>query len=286
MPEGVATTVYRATRGDERFYLRVLPEEGATFAPEVRAHQLARALGCRVPEVLAYAAYDPAFERSTMLTTEIPGRPLSAEVDPADARRIVHAAGRDLAKLNLTPVDGFGWVDRQSRGIDVELSGKHPDLDALLDSEYRRSIDGLPSGAVPGLPPTKLDAGLRATLEAARGNHPSRLVHGDFDTTHIFVEDGEYSGIIDFGEIRGMPGAYDLGHHLMHDRERLPYSTIDWLIEGYAESAPQTGNDLEQIRVWSTLIAARALYRGLERSPDSEIVATARRSLRRNLLKD
>jgi hypothetical protein len=31
----------------------------------------------------------------------------------------------------------------------------------------------------------------------------AHLAHGDFDMTHIYQEDGRYTGIIDFGEIRG-----------------------------------------------------------------------------------
>ncbi|MEZ4571004.1 MAG: hypothetical protein R2849_11885 [Thermomicrobiales bacterium] len=49
--DGASTIVYRFQRGTERFYLRILPEEGSTFAPEVLAHQLAGSLGCSVPEV-------------------------------------------------------------------------------------------------------------------------------------------------------------------------------------------------------------------------------------------
>jgi len=284
LTDGVSTIVYRATRGDECFYLRILPEVDATFAPEVRAHQLARELGCAVPEVLAYEARDPILERSTMLTTEIAGQPLSVEIDVAAARRIVMAAGRDLARINSIPVEGFGWVDRSAQEIESGLRGEHHDLDVLLDGEYRQVLDSLPDDAVPGLPSGELGHGLRAALAAAQCDDPARLVHGDFDTSHIFVAEGSYSGIIDFGEIRGMPDTYDLGHHLMHDRERLPYSTVGWLLEGYREMRPLSETAGDRMRAWSLLIAARALSRGLQRAPDSRIVATARRSLLRTLV--
>lgn len=35
------------------------------------------------------------------------------------------------------------------------------------------------------------------------------LVHGEFDTSHIFGRDGEYTGLIDFGEIRGADYSFD-----------------------------------------------------------------------------
>ncbi|MEZ4571006.1 MAG: hypothetical protein R2849_11895 [Thermomicrobiales bacterium] len=59
-----------------------------------------------------------------------------------------------------------------------------------------------------------------------------------------------------------MPRLYDLGHHLMHDRERLPYSTFGWLLEGYGEVTALPEAHREMILAWSRLIAARALLRG------------------------
>lgn len=283
MTDGVSTIVYRAERGGERFYLRVLPEAGTTFGPEARAHQHARSLGCRVPEVLAYEASDPVLERSIMLMTEIPGRPLSADLSPADAEAIVKAAGRDLARINAIPVSGFGWVDRSSADIPTEITAMHPTLDDMLDTEYRPVIERLPDGAVRDIDPESLRQALHRALEAVRGGGDSVLVHGDFDASHIFVDNERYSGIIDFGEIRGMPALYDLGHHWMHDRERLPYSTLDWLIAGYSEVKPLPEDATRWIRAWSCLIVARALVRGLRRNPESQIVVAARSSLSRDL---
>src|SRR5690348_8944848 len=52
--EGVSTYVYRLRAADTVYYLRVLPEEGASFAPEVYAHQRLRERGARVPEVIYF----------------------------------------------------------------------------------------------------------------------------------------------------------------------------------------------------------------------------------------
>ncbi len=283
MTDGVSTVVYRATRGAERFYLRILPEADATFAPEARAHQLARQLGCAVPEVLAYEAQDPVLERSTMLTTEIPGQPLDPGADPAVVRAAMMAAGRDLARINSIAVDGLGWVDRGGAVVPEELSGEHPELDAALAAEYRPALEHLPVTALPGLPRGRVLNALEAAFEHVRGDKPARLAHGDFDTSHIFVHEGAYAGIIDFGEMRGMPATYDLGHHLLHDCERLALSTVGWLLAGYAEISPDVAADREQIRAWSILIAACALQRGIEKDPDSAIVAMTRRYLYQNV---
>ena len=50
------------------------------------------------------------------------------------------------------------------------------------------------------------------TSERRRDLESAWLAHGDFDATAIFYRDGRYSGLIDFGEIRGTEPLFDLGH--------------------------------------------------------------------------
>ncbi len=67
--EGVSTYVYRIYRGHELFYLRVLPEVNASFAPEVYVHEMLRAKNVKVPEVVYFEHYNEAVQRSVMVTT-------------------------------------------------------------------------------------------------------------------------------------------------------------------------------------------------------------------------
>ena len=281
--EGVSTVVYRARRREEGFYLRILPELGLTFAPEVQVHERARALGCQVPEVLAYEACDPVLERSVMLTSEIPGRPISPKIDRSAAREVMREAGRDLARINSIPVDGFGWIDRRSASVDAPLSAAHQSLEALIGSEYRPALVSFPDDAVPGIQFDRIVAALDEAIALLSSEKTARLAHGDFDTSHIFVQEDQYSGIIDFGEVRGAPWFYDLAHHRMHDRERLPFSTLSWLIEGYEQITPLPDDFHVQLSSMTLLIAARSLHRGHQQSPDSQIVQTARHALRREI---
>jgi Phosphotransferase enzyme family len=114
--EGVSTFVYRILCGDETFYLRVLPEEGASFAPEVAAHTLLRQRQVNVPEVIYFEQRNELLQRSIMMTTAIEGRPLrlSPALSAGVREAIVAEAGQDLAWINSVPVEGFGWVQRDS----------------------------------------------------------------------------------------------------------------------------------------------------------------------------
>jgi aminoglycoside phosphotransferase len=76
--EGGSTYVYRLRTENERFYLRVLPEEGVSFLPEVEVHRRLRENGVAVPEVVYFEANNEWVQRSIMVTTEIPGTPISS----------------------------------------------------------------------------------------------------------------------------------------------------------------------------------------------------------------
>ncbi|MDP9374013.1 MAG: aminoglycoside phosphotransferase family protein [Chloroflexota bacterium] len=265
--EGVSTRVYRIHRGDERFYLRVLPEAGASFAPEVLAHALLRERGVNVPEVVHFEGYNDTLGRSVMVTTEIRGRPVGRRGVDGDPRHILVEAGRQLAVINSIPVAGFGWIRRGGDTIThTHLAAEHPThrafvgehLEADLALLARRVLSGREIAAV-----REVIDHHGAWLDAER----AWLAHGDFDATHIFERDGRYSGIIDFGEIRGGDRWYDLGHFRMHDGETLPVLALPWLLEGYGAVAPLPADHPGRIAFASLLIAIRALARALRKRP-------------------
>jgi hypothetical protein len=159
-------------------------------------------------------------------------------MDMDEVREILQSAGRDLARINSIPVAGFGWVERETDIVADPLSAPYENFEVMVKTEYLPAIEALAGDALPGAGKAHLKAAACTAIQSSNGPGEARLAHGDFDTSHIFVHESRYSGIIDFGEIRRMLLAYDLAHHLMHDREWMPYSTIDWLIEGYRDVRP------------------------------------------------
>jgi Ser/Thr protein kinase RdoA (MazF antagonist) len=251
--EGVSAQVYRLARGDEVFYLRVAESAEANLGVEAALLHELRRLGVSVPEVVFLERNDAALERSVLITTAVPGAPL----ERASMPDVLRAAGRDLAVLNRLPVDGFGWIRRDA---DWPLAGELAAYDELVVSELPSPWPG-PLAAL--LSNAELDA-LQALFEAERRRPvASLLAHGDFDTTQIFHQDGRYTGLIDFGDIRGADPYFDLGtFHLVHgkrDPDFLPH-----LLEGYrAASALQL--DGEAILRSAILLGLRQLSRWVER---------------------
>lgn len=246
--------------GNEVFYLRIAEERATSLAPEARAHTLLRERGVKAPEVVYFEPFDEALERSVMLTTEIRGEPLSLGGFDANTPVILREAGRDLARINDVLVEGFGWIRRdQENG--AMLQAEHGTQRAFV-LEYLDADLALLSGTM--LTPAEV-ATVRIALLSWDAEH-ARLAHGDLDLSHIYQHAGRYTGIIDFGEIRGAGRFYDLGHFKLHDGEARFQRVLPNLLDGYGEIWPLPADYEAQIRRWSLQIGIRALARSLTRS--------------------
>lgn len=229
VPQGVSTYVYRAETDLGVVYLRFLPED-ATFGAEVFAQKKLEELSVPVPKVLHYEAREPVTGRSLMITEKLGGEALSPQASPEILRFVLRQAGRQLKKLHTVPVAGFGWVDRR---FETELRGEHPDypsyFNEFLENDLCALAAFLPKEDITRLRTLTEEA--RDTLAADR----AVLVHGDFCMEHIFHEGGEFTGFIDFGEIRGSQPYFDLGTFTNSD-ETAGNAATRWLLEGYGEA--------------------------------------------------
>ena len=262
MGSGVSTPVYRVMIGDEATYLRLGEEPGERRDAEVRAHELVRGLGIAVPEIVRWEREPPELDRSAALTSRMLGIPLD-EFD-GDATVALRQAGRDLARINAIPVVGYGWVDVVV-GDDRHLAAEHTTRSAWTAKYLAAAEIVIAGGALPASLHDAMRAGIRVWADLP-DLKMSRLAHGDFDMSHIYVHPttGVYQGLIDFGEIRGAEPCYDLGHALIHvvdDRGRVAFDDI---VAGYREVAPV---DLHAVRLQAVAIATRALAIQLGRAP-------------------
>ena len=265
--EGISTRVYRITASSEIFYLRVLPEEGASFAPEVATHAQLRQRQVSVPEVIYFEHCNDLLQRSIMITTEIKGQPLSQSASlPEEAREAILAeAGRDLACINSVSVEGFGWVQRELSER-RQLEAQWPTYRAFVLERWEADLACLTKSILSTTEVTTLER-LVSQYDSYLNSEGGCLAHGDFDPTHIYQDGGCYTGIIDFGEIRGTDRWYDLGHFHLRDGERLPFRLEAPLVRGYGEIMTLPPDYEQRIRFTSSLINVRALARSLQRRP-------------------
>lgn len=282
--EGVSTFVYRILFPHETFYLRILPEKGASFAPEVAVHTQLRSMQINVPEVIHFEHYNELLQRSVMVTTEIKGRPLSQSsmLSKAQMEEIVREAGRDLACLNTVRVEGFGWIRRDSpdlRPLQAEWSTHR-----AFALEYWKADVAYLAKHVLQCSEVPLLERVLSSYDSWLASEQGYLAHGDFDTTQIYQDNGRYTGIIDFGEIRGASSWYDLGHFHMRDGEVLPFHLLPALVQEYQEVVPLSSTYEQHIRFAGLLINVRALARSLQKRPPNRYTPHQLKVLREDLL--
>ena len=268
--DGRLVVVYRARIDNTTFYLRLAEAPGEDLTTDAKILDRLRNLGVSVPAVVAVEPAPAELSRSYMIVTEVPGHSLAHGGTDEEARHAARAAGRDTAIINSLSVHGFGWIRR---------TGTEP-LTAELSSYGEFAVSCLPErwpGWLAGLFGQAQLHALEALAEAERVRpvHTAHLAHGDLDVTHIYICDGRYRGIIDFGEMRGADLYFDLGHFLLHDGETRPVELFDSFLAGYTEVTTPPGDQREAIRVSAILLGLRqlSLWLGPDRvrSPHSRL---------------
>jgi len=238
-------------------------------------------MGVAVPAVLAYAHLHADLGLSVMLTTEIAGEPLSRNVGQAERAAILFEAGRELARINSIPVAGFGWI-RRDTSVVTALSAELPTNGDFLLGELAADLALLSSRGLSLVERVAIEAAVaRCTtlLDTPQG----WLAHGDFDPTHIYGQNGRYTGIIDFGEMRGADRAYDLGHFALRAWEADRSSNLGALLAGYAAVSPLPPDAERHLALTALLIGVRAAARLLRKRDTAMLAPAALRGIRRAL---
>lgn len=152
-----------------------------------------------------------------------------------------HATAR-FDEISVAEVGGGGRVRQDGRYGRSEAPlppwrGKRPDEFATeLETECAWLLDN-------GVLPAEM---VRHNRKIARGAlRPWRpaFIHGDLQITHVFVEDDEVTGIIDWSEAAPGDAMFDLAILTLGHEERL-----DDLLSGYG-----TDVDRDAIRAWWSL---------------------------------
>lgn len=244
VPRDWSTYVFCVKTRTEIFYIRFLPED-ASFAAEVLVHNILLERGVVVPRVIAWEHRNEATGLSVMITGEIPGVSVENEWPTENAREILNQAGRQIALVNEVPVDGFSWIDRNSYYV---LRGVEPSFNGFFNDGLAEGLDNLKEFEFSDMEIFRITE-LVETARRITSTENAVLVHGDFDSSHIFHDGYKYTGIIDFGEIRGCYRLLDLATCLMFDRYRRPL-TYEYVLEGYREVTPLTDEDIYGIELF------------------------------------
>jgi aminoglycoside phosphotransferase (APT) family kinase protein len=258
-PAGISAPVYRVDAAGRVVYVRIAEDDDEDLSVDAVLLEHLGALGLRVPRVVHVDPFNQALRRSVLVVSEIAGEPLAGCRDQRAARRVARAAGRELAVLNSVAVQGFGWVQRHPPAWP-------PRGTSTTYAEFVTSYlpDPWPGPLGPLFTVAELER-LWALVDRERHRQlaGATLAHGDFDTTAIFQVDGDYRGLIDFGEVRGAEPLFDLGHYHLWEHRRTPLPLWEGLLAGYGEVVALPAGYQELVGRSATLLGLRQLARWL-----------------------
>jgi aminoglycoside phosphotransferase (APT) family kinase protein len=232
----------RATLRVGDVFLKIDTDEARTDV-EVQAMELAPV---PTPEVL--------WRRSPVLAlAALPGQALGRLQDPSIASPAAWAAaGASIRTLHEAPLP-----PQPGRSLDELASRLADECDWLVTNDVLH---------------VEVVTRNRRLAETVLRPWTEVFIHGDLQITHVFVEDDEVTGILDWSEASRGDGLYDLATLTLAHEEHL-----DDVIAGYAADV-----DLDVIRAWwsfRSLVAIRWLAENGYGSPETFPEVAVLRSL-------
>ncbi len=227
--ENFSTDVFKLVRGNSTLYLRILPLN-ENVEPQYFVHELLLEKGVKVPKAICCKRNMEIFDnRDVMITEELKGKSMlemENSLKEDIKKQIFIEAGMDLARINEIEVEKYGDICdvRNGKLIGVEDSYEKYTLERV-PKKLRSLVEKEIISEVLSEKLWKYISNNKDLLHIK--NHPF-LAHGDFHIEHIYQNEENYSGIIDFGDIRGTTKYHDLSFFYTFFRKYF-----DYLLEGY-----------------------------------------------------
>jgi Ser/Thr protein kinase RdoA (MazF antagonist) len=169
-----------------------------------------------------------------------------------------------LFKIHSVHPNGFGTLDGNGKGEASSVT------EYILNSGYfRRDL------VLPKLNDRPDDQALvlhvYEILEKEAANYspvsPS-LVHNDYSPEHVFVDEGEVSGIIDMENSCGLAPIFDLARWDSKFGAKFP---LKYLIEGYGDQELFKGDFERELNYWKMFNHIKSLRYNLDKSNQAGI---------------
>lgn len=241
--ENFSTDVFKLTKENEVLYMRILSKE-ENVEPQCFVHNLLLEKGIKVPKIVYYERKVEIFDnRDVMIVKELKGRSVLEDENnfsEDEKVNILKEAGRDLAKINMIEVEKYGDICEVKDGKLIGFEDSYEEYTLERVPKKLRSL--VENGVITNELSERLLNYILKNKNLLHIDGNSYLSHGDFHLEHIYQYNGKYTGILDFGDIRGTSKYHDLGFFYTHFRKYFAY-----LIEGYEEIHKLPDNYMENV---------------------------------------
>lgn len=253
--EGVSADVFKLSRQNEVYFLRVLPED-ESIEFQLLAHELILKKGVKIPKIVFFQEQTPTLDKkSFMIVTEIHEKSISNSKNLTNNQLsdVLYETGKELALINSIEINGIGWIEEIKANKLVAYSKNYQEF--IINENMGRLAELEKEKIISFSIFTKTKNYIETNSNLFDLNENSYLAHGDFGNSHIFQKNGKYSGIIDFGDIRGTTKFHDLAHYSVYHGNELPF-----LIKGYGSVYKLPIDYVERIKAEALIIAIGKLW--------------------------
>lgn len=228
----------------ERLILRIPRPSPALWETwnERAAAPAAHGAGVRTPRLVIFGGDLGIIDVPFTVYERIQGEALSHEsLRGGGAAELYTTLGRELATLHacVTECDDL-------RTTTDRCGGRGPTEDAINGLDDLVASGNLSDHACTWLR-ERLER-LAPAVEESTGLH--RFIHHDLSPDNVLVNDGDISGLVDWGEATWGDPAFDLAH--------LPVRTLPFVVDGYRQVGAFDLDDTAEVRMlWDQLDVAR-----------------------------
>jgi aminoglycoside phosphotransferase (APT) family kinase protein len=220
LDSGYGEEVFEAVIGDRSVMFKADREAGrGRVVLEAWAYQRIRELGAPAPRVLATDLGRETYPRNFIIIEKVAGVPLSdVRFEPEERHRLVREAGWAIRAVHEIGIPGFGLLDEGTYLRNAQVQGQYDSWEEFIGGALEHTVPALRSrGVIDDAGVDRIHQVVADHAEYYDLGPVGHLLHGSFDPSHVLVDEGRVTGIVDFSERRSGDPAWDLGGFLMEN---------------------------------------------------------------------
>jgi Ser/Thr protein kinase RdoA (MazF antagonist) len=259
--QGISSDVFRVETAKGLIIFLRFVNENENASLEFGVYKKLRDLGVKVPKPIYYEDFAEHFGgRSFMILGKLDGMSLS---DRFVDKEILYEAAQDLRKVHSIKIEKFGSINR---GIDAPrtLTGFKDSYKEYCLNNLEDRIKNIVENSLLSTEKSEQILSYIIQKQELLDVSTSHLIHGDLNPEHIFSNDNKYSGIIDFGDMKGASRYHDLVNYWFTTDQH--YQDLE---DGYFLNHKRPENFDETMKLERLVFVIRKIDFRLKNRPES-----------------
>ena len=254
LPKGIINENYEVKLNGQTLIVRTYPKEPWKAQKEKYLYGLMKKEGIPVPEVYGIDTGRKIMPRAYLILSSVKGHRLQTALRSSKNKELIRRAGEILGRIHRIRMPHYGWI------VDRKIQPAFRDWASFLAYDLEEKLRKLQK--IKSLPAHLLEdirAYFYEHIALLRKVGEPRLLHKDYQPSHILVHDGKITGIIDWEwAIAGHP-EMDLAKTKLFLFDRNP-GTQQPFLEGYRRTGVLSKDFQRRIPLYELSLLVSSLW--------------------------